>query len=182
MAEVSKLEKEHEKATERHAEAVAEAERAEAEVQRLTAEVAEKPITKWLALAGSYMEALGLQRLAAAAARVLARRRHAALVAVYQARVDELAGPAQEAFEAAHEARGKADELDTRLRRFVNGGDPEAKGLEGADRDDYEVNLRTTREEARARAAVLRRASNAASAKRRAAEEALADAEATGPE
>jgi len=182
MAEVSKLEKAHHAATGRHQEAVAEAERADLELERLTAEIADSPIQKWVARAGTYMEALGLQRLAAAAARVLARRRHAALVAVYQARVDELAAPAQETFEAAREARGKADDFDKRLRRLINGGDPEAKALKGAERDEYEIKLRTDREEARARATVLQRARNAASARKHQAEQELAEVKADAPD
>jgi len=182
MSTIAKLEKAQQAAEERHAAALAEAEQAQTELERLTGEIADKPITTWVELAGTYMQALGLQRLAAAAAGVLARRKHRALVAIYQARVDELSKPAAEAFERARQARAKAQELDKRMLRFVNGGDADAKALQGEERDEYEINLRTEREQARARASVLDRARNAASAKRRAAEEALADVEATGPE
>jgi len=177
---MNKLEKAHDALEERHRAAMTEAEQAETELERLTGEIADSPINTWVELAGSYMQALGLQRLAAAAAGVLARRKHRALVAIYQARVDELAAPAQETFEAAREARAKADEFDKRLRRLINGGDPEAKALKGADRDEYEIKLRTDREEARARAAVLVRARNAASARRQAAEQELAEVKADG--
>ena len=182
MSKIAKLEKAQQAASQRHQEAVAEAERADAEVERITGEIADSPVTKWVALAGAYAEALGLQRLAAAGARVLAQRRHRALVAVYQGQLDELVAPADEAFEAARQARAAAKELDRRMLRFRNGGDPEAKGLKAADRDEYEIALRTEREEARARLAVVERLRNAASARRQAAEEALADVEASGPD
>jgi len=178
---IETAEKRHNELVQRHKAALAKGQEAAAEVERLAEEIANAPPSEWPELVGPYVQTLGLKQVAQLVSGVLARRRHAALVAVHEARVKPVKEAAEEAFAKAQEAKAAARQARDDMLRFNNGG---YAGMAELDREGIEelgIKLKTTKARLQAEGAVADRRKNDAWAKAREAERALEAVKAGGP-
>jgi len=178
---IEELQAEHERAKERHQAAVAQQEQATARLEELTGKIADSPVSAWGKLVREFVEAKGLAEVAETVGRILARREHAALLAIHQAELEELQGVAQVTSEARREAKARAEEFDVRLRRWRNHRDVDYEKLTGKAREEYRVALHRDQAEARARAVIADQHHNQASQKARIAREELERVKAEAP-